>query len=91
MNDFNSLTNYGNQIPFVILTEFKVGYEVKVLNCYQGRSCGGEGPSSNQCGFRLLYYTHIIGNMGLPRYFFPSLQNVNFWHSGRMGKSSRIF
>lgn len=25
--------NHGNEIPFVTVTEFKVGYEVKVLNC----------------------------------------------------------
>jgi len=33
--------NHGNEIPFVIATEFKVDCEVKVLNCHQG-ICHGE-------------------------------------------------
>ena len=35
--------NHGNEIPFVTVTEFKVGYEVKVLNCRQGISHGERG------------------------------------------------
>lgn len=38
-----SFTKYGNMISFVTLTEFKVGYEVKVLNCYQGITRGERG------------------------------------------------
>lgn len=43
VSEFNSLTNYGNEILCVTLTEFEVEYEVKVLNRQQGISHGERG------------------------------------------------
>lgn len=60
--------NYGNEIPFVTVTEFKIGYEIKVLNCHQGISHGERGQVLISLALlRLVYCTQFMGNMGLPR------------------------
>lgn len=58
---------------FVTFTEFKVGYEVNVLNCHQGLSYGERGQilTSVVLDFSVI---QIMGNTRLLKYFFLPLK-----------------